>query len=95
MSSDDHVPLIDCDNCMAILEYLNGKDEVDSVTLDGAMRTGGSTTTSYHVKEHLEKQQFVATIPRGTFRKKLFVKITAKGRKSLEKTRDAKKEDKK
>lgn len=93
-SNDDSVPVIDCDNCMDILEYLSKKEKdewVDMVVLDGAMRTGGSaTTTPYHVREHLANHQFVETTQRGTFRRRSMVRITEKGRKSFEKTREDK-----
>lgn len=79
-------PIIDCDVCLSILEYLNDRGEVALSFLEGHMRTNEITTTTYHLKNHLEPNEFVIMPKRGLIRKVTHVSITDKGREILDRT---------
>ena len=82
----EKVPIVDCGVCLSILEYLNERGELESRFLDGYMRTNGVTTTAYHLKRHLEPNEFVIRRKRGLIRKVTHVSITDKGREILGRT---------
>lgn len=86
MKLNEAVSIIDCNNCVKILQYLDEHGEAEVRELDGYMRTNGITTTIYHLNKHLEPNELVITSKRGMIRKRNFVKITAKGKKVLDKT---------
>jgi len=82
----EKAPIVDCDVCLSIVEYLNERGEVKLGVLDGTMRTNEITTTTYHIKNHLEPNEFVFKRKRGLIRKVTYVSITDKGREILGRT---------
>lgn len=82
----EKAPIIDCDVCLSILEYLNERGEAELRFLDGHMRINEVTTTTYHLKNHLEPNDFVIRRKRGLIRKVTHVSITEKGREILSRT---------